>query len=46
LLSIEIFTATINANEAKIDVSKLNAGTYLVKIAAANQVKTLKIIKE
>lgn len=45
LLGQEVISKTINANEAKIDVSKLNAGTYLVKVQADNEAKTLKIIK-
>jgi len=45
LLGQEVIAKTINANEAKVDVSKLSAGTYLVKVYADNQAKTLKIIK-
>ena len=46
LLGQQIATKVVNANQSKIDMSNLAAGTYLVKVAADNQVKTIKVIKE
>ncbi len=34
------------ANNTQIDMSNLSTGTYLVKVTADNQVKTIKVIKE
>jgi len=45
LVGQEVITKAINANEGKIDVSNFSAGTYLVKVQADSQAKTLKIIK-
>ncbi|UPQ79839.1 fibronectin type III domain-containing protein [Flavobacterium azooxidireducens] len=47
LLSQEVFSKLINANETTIDVSHLAAGTYLVKVEIDNnEVKTIKLIKK
>lgn len=46
LLGQQVMTRTINANDASIDVSKLSSGTYFVKVATDNAVKTVKIIKQ
>jgi hypothetical protein len=46
LLGQQVITKTVNANQSKIDMSNLSAGTYLVKVTADNQTKTIKIIKE
>ncbi len=46
LLGQEVLTAKINSNDAKIDMSSLNSGIYMVKILAENQEKTIKVIKE
>lgn len=46
LLGQEVITKNVNANQSKIDMSGLNAGTYLVKVTADNQTKTIKVIKE
>lgn len=46
LLGQQVMAKSINANEDSIDVSNLGSGTYFVKVAAENKVKTLKIIKE
>lgn len=46
LLGQEVLTIKNNSNEAKIDMSTLISGTYLVKILAENEVKTIKVIKE
>ena len=46
LLGQEVMTKAINATQSQIDMSHLPAGTYLVKVTADNQVKTIKVIKE
>lgn len=46
LLGQEVITKVVKANEAAIDVSGLGAGTYFVKAASGNDVKTSKIIKK
>jgi len=46
ILGQEVIIKSINANQSQIDMSGLNAGTYLVKVTADNQVKTIKVIKE
>jgi hypothetical protein len=46
LVGQEVMTKAVNANQSQIDMSHLSAGTYLVKVTADNQVKTIKVIKE
>ena len=46
LIGQEVATKSINANQSQIDMSNLSSGTYLVKVTADNQVKTIKVIKE
>lgn len=46
LLGQEVMTKAINANQSQIDMSHLSAGTYLLKVTADDQVKTIKVIKE
>jgi hypothetical protein len=46
LLGQEVLTKVINTNQSKIDMSRLASGTYLVKVTADNQVKTIKVIKQ
>ena len=46
LLGQQISTKAVNANQSKIDMSNLASGTYLVKVTADNQVKTIKVIKQ
>lgn len=45
LLGQEVQTKAINATNAKVDMSNLASGTYLVKVTSDNQVKTLKVVK-
>jgi Secretion system C-terminal sorting domain/GEVED domain len=45
LLGQQMSSKTVNANQSKVDMSNLAAGTYLVKVTADNQVKTIKVIK-
>jgi hypothetical protein len=46
LLGQQVITKVVNANQSQIDMSNLSKGTYMVKITADNQVKTIKVIKE
>ncbi len=46
LLGQEVITKSTNANQSQVDMSNLAKGTYLVKIMADNQMKTIKVIKE
>lgn len=46
LLGQRMSTNTIGANQGQVDMSNLANGTYLVKVTADNQVKTIKVIKE
>ncbi len=46
LLGQEVVTKVINATDAKVDMSQLASGTYLVKVTSDSQVKTLKVIKQ
>ena len=41
-----VLTKVINSNESNLDMSSLAKGTYMVKVAAENQIKTIKVIKE
>jgi uncharacterized protein RhaS with RHS repeats len=46
LIGQEVLTKNINTNQSKIDVSSLSSGSYLVKIVADNDIKTIKILKQ
>jgi len=46
LLGQKVFENTLNANSTQVDMSHLSSGSYLVKVTANNQTKTIKIIKE
>lgn len=46
LLGQQVITKAINENQSQIDMSQLNSGTYMVKVTANDQVKTIKVIKE
>jgi hypothetical protein len=46
LLGQEMISKAINASQTQIDMSNLATGTYLVKVTADSQVKTIKIVKE
>ncbi|UPT69767.1 MAG: T9SS type A sorting domain-containing protein [Flavobacterium sp. JAD_PAG50586_2] len=45
LLGQQMISKEINANKGTIDMSGIAAGSYLVKIIAGNQSKTIKVIK-
>ena len=46
LLGQQVLSKEINAHNGQLDVSGLTAGTYLVKVMASDQVKTIKVIKQ
>ncbi|WP_310555453.1 T9SS type A sorting domain-containing protein [Flavobacterium sp.] len=46
LLGQEVLAKTINASEAKVDMSNLSNGTYLVKVTVDGLTKTIKVVKE
>lgn len=46
LVGQQVIAKQVNASEGQIDMSALPQGTYMVKITANNQVKTVKVIKE
>lgn len=46
LLGQRVMSKNINANEAQIDLTSLQAGNYLAKVYFEDAVKTIKIIKE
>jgi hypothetical protein len=37
---------TIGTNQGQVDMSGLASGTYIVKVTADNQVKSIKVVKE
>lgn len=46
LLGQEVIAKSINATQSQIDMSHLSSGTYIAKVTADDQVKTIKVIKE
>jgi hypothetical protein len=46
MLGQEVLAKAINDSQSRIDMSNLSRGTYLVRITADGQVKTIKVIKE
>jgi len=46
LLGQEVIAKPVNNKQSQIDVSHLPKGTYLVKVFADNEMKTVKVIKE
>lgn len=45
ILGQEVITKSVNDNLAKIDLSSLAQGTYLVKVTSGNLIKNIKVIK-
>lgn len=45
IIGQQVLTQEVNAADAKVDMSKLAAGTYVVKVTADNMTKTMKVIK-
>jgi len=46
LLGQKVLENVINATSTQLDMSALASGSYLVKVTANNQTKTIKVIKE
>ena len=46
LLGQQMLSKEINAEKGNIDMSGFAAGSYLVKVLAGNQSKTIKVIKQ
>jgi len=46
MLGQKVQEVTVNANNAKIDMSSLSTGSYIAKVVVNGQTKTLKLIKE
>lgn len=46
LLGQEVLRDSLNSKLTQIDMSLLSNGTYMVKVTADNQVKTIKVIKQ
>jgi hypothetical protein len=46
LLGQRVIAKEVNATEAKVDMSGLADGTYIVNVTAGNTVKTLKVVKK
>ncbi|AWA30071.1 hypothetical protein HYN48_08255 [Flavobacterium magnum] len=46
LVGQQVIAKSLNATAAQVDMSGLAAGTYIVKVMADNQVKTIKVIKQ
>ena len=46
LLGQEVMTKSLNSNLSQIDMSALSNGTYMIKVTADNEVKTIKIVKQ
>ena len=46
LLGQQVEVKLVNSNQSQIDMSHLASGTYMVKITANDQIKTIKVIKQ
>ncbi len=46
LMGQEVILKRVNAKEAKIDMSRLHSGTYLVKVSSGSETKTMKVLRE
>ncbi|WP_026706410.1 T9SS type A sorting domain-containing protein [Flavobacterium soli] len=46
MLGQQVLAKSVNATQGQIDMSNLSMGTYLVKVTADNQVKTIKVVKQ
>lgn len=46
ILGQQVMTKSLNATEAQLDLSALAKGAYVVKVAAGDSTKTIKVIKE
>ncbi|MGV3460359.1 MAG: choice-of-anchor J domain-containing protein [Flavobacterium sp.] len=46
ILGQAVITSAVNQNETSIDMSRLPAGNYIVKVSAGDATKTIKIVKD
>lgn len=46
ILGQQVLTKSVNAAQGQVDMSNLSSGTYLVKVASDNEIKSIKVIKE
>lgn len=46
VLGQQVVKTSLGSNQATLDLSSLNAGTYIVKVSSANGQKTIKIAKQ
>lgn len=46
MLGQQVFNKAVNTKDAKVDLSFLNSGNYIVKLTSDNEVKTLKVLKQ
>lgn len=46
MLGQKVQEVAVNANDAKIDMGGLSAGSYIARVVADGQIKTIKVIKE
>lgn len=46
MLGQKVQEVAVNANNAKIDMGGLSAGSYIARVVADGQIKTIKVIKE
>lgn len=46
LLGQQVIAKSVNNTQSQIDMSELAAGTYMVRVTAGNQTKTMKVIKQ
>ncbi|MGL2966057.1 T9SS type A sorting domain-containing protein [Flavobacterium sp. XGLA_31] len=46
LLGQKVISTNYSANQAQVDMSNLSDGAYMVKVTSAEQIKTIKVIKQ
>jgi hypothetical protein len=46
MLGQEVMRGALRTNDVVMDMSKLQAGTYIIKVASVHAAKTLKVIKQ
>lgn len=46
LVGQRVMNATVNANETSVDVSRLAAGTYIVKVFSGSAMQAVKVVKQ
>ncbi|WP_445719054.1 fibronectin type III domain-containing protein [Flavobacterium sp.] len=46
MIGQEVLSRNINATSSQVDMSHLNAGTYIVNVTVGDAIKTLKVVKQ